>query len=331
MPKFLLLRFSSIGDIVLTTPVIRCLKQQVPGAEVHVLTRKPFESTLKHNPYIDCLHTFEASPSECREALHAHRFDGIIDLQHNRRTWLMKQWLNKPAQGTYSFRKLNIEKWLLVNFKIDRLPKMHIVDRYLETVAPFGVKNDGKGLDFFIDTESRKSIDRLPDSHRTSYVAVAIGAQHATKRLPTEKMIAICKKIGRPIVLLGGKDDSTTGETIASAVGTTVVSLCGKLSLGESAALLERARVVLTHDTGLMHIAAALKRPVVSVWGNTVPEFGMTPYYGDADVASTVFQVNGLSCRPCTKIGFQKCPKGHFKCMALQDEDRIAAAVRASL
>ena len=324
MPKYLILRFSSIGDIVLTTPVIRCLKQQVSGAEVHFLTRKSFESVVSNNPYIDKLWLFENSATEIAEQLKNEHYDGIIDLHHNARTQMLKWTLRRPS---FSFRKLNLEKWLSVNLKINRLPDLHIVDRYLETVASLGVKNDGKGLDYFINKTDRNTQQRLPASHREKFIAVAIGAQHATKRLPEEKLIRICNRLKYPVILLGGKSDVETGANIARACGSNVLSLCGQLSLNESAAVIESAEVLLTHDTGLMHIGAALRRPVVSVWGNTIPAFGMTPYYGTDKVDHTIFEVGGLSCRPCTKIGFAKCPKGHFKCMMDQDEKSIAECV----
>ncbi len=324
MPKFLILRFSSIGDIVLTTPVVRCLKQQVPGAEIHYLSRKSFEPVLRHNPYIDRLWLFDSSPGELARELKEEKYDAVIDLHHNIRTLRLKWSLNRPA---FSFNKLNLEKWLRVNLKWDRLPDVHIVDRYLKTVSSWGVLNDGKGLDYGISDSDRRVLDRLPESHRNGYVAVAIGAQHATKRLPTEKLIGICRKVSRPIILLGGKEDERTGAAITEAVGPNVISYCGKISLNESAALVERAAVVLTHDTGLMHIAAAFKRPVVSVWGNTIPKFGMTPYYGSQEITQQRFEVSGLSCRPCSKIGFEKCPKGHFQCMTKQDEEGISSSV----
>ncbi|MEY4594087.1 MAG: hypothetical protein RIQ47_497 [Bacteroidota bacterium] len=325
VPKFLILRFSSIGDIVLTTPVIRGLKQQVPNAEVHFLTKSAFEPVLKHNPYIDKLYTFSENPDECLKELADEKFDAIIDLHHNQRSFWVKRKLRSTS--TFSFRKLNIEKWLLVNFKINRLPDLHIVDRYLETVQSLGVKNDGKGLDYFLSENDRSVAERLPESHSKSYVAVAIGAQHGTKRLPVEKLIGICRQLQQPVILLGGKEDAENGKRIAEASGAHVLNGCGQFSLNESAAIVASAHSVLTHDTGLMHIAAAFKRPIVSVWGNTVPQFGMTPYYGDAKIPNRIFEVDGLACRPCSKIGFNGCPKKHFRCMYLQDENAIAEAV----
>jgi len=213
----------------------------------------------------------------------------------------------------------------MVNFKWNRLPDVHIVDRYLETVSSLGVKNDGKGLDYFITATDEQAVQRLPESHRQGYVALAVGAQHATKRLPEERLMALCKSIDRPVVVLGGKEDVAVGDKLAAS-NRHVFNGSGKFSLNESAALVKHARSVITHDTGLMHIAAAFKRPIVSVWGNTVADFGMAPYYGTAVIANRQFEVTGLKCRPCSKIGYDRCPKGHFRCMNDQDIPAVAAA-----
>lgn len=325
VPKFLILRFSSIGDIVLTTPVVRCLKQQVPGAEIHYLTRAPFEPVLRHNPYIDRIFTFQQSPLELRRILKTEKYDAIIDLHHNRRTLSLKLALGavsfRRTPAVRSFRKLNVEKWLMVNLKINRLPPLHIVDRYMETVEDFGVRNDGKGLDYFIGNEDEKILDKLPVAHKNGYVAVVIGAQHATKRLPAHKLIQLCRSIAQPVVLLGGPEDAMNGRAISESAGEQVFNACGLGSINESAALIRQATKIISHDTGLMHIAAAFKRPIDSYWGNTIPEFGMIPYYGNIKVESKIFEVKGLACRPCTKIGFGKCPKGHFNCMEMQSVD----------
>lgn len=317
MKKFLIIRFSSIGDIVLTTPVIRCIKKQVPDAEVHFLTRASFAQVLEGNPYIDKLHILENRLSTILPTLKAEKFDAIIDLHHNQRSWMVK--MNLKAES-FSFHKLNIEKWLMVNFKMDRLPRRHIVNRYFDVVKEFGVKDDGEGLDFFIHPEALKVRDSLPLSHREKYIAFVIGAKHATKRLPEENIIRLCKEINNPIVLLGGPEDKESGELIASSVGQMVFSACGKTTLHESAALVQFADKVITHDTGLMHIASAFQKEIVSIWGNTIPEFGMFPYYNEKNGGlsrglNTVVEVKNLSCRPCSKIGFEKCPKGHFNCL----------------
>jgi ADP-heptose:LPS heptosyltransferase len=324
LPKFLIIRFSSIGDIVLTTPVIRCLKKQVPDAEIHFLTKNAFASILEHNPYIDHLHLVKNNLEEAIFHLQKLGFDAIIDLHHNLRSLQVKRGLRKvPA---FSFNKLNVEKWLLTNFKWNRMPAVHIVDRYLQTLESYGVKNDGEGLDYFIGPNDRVASTDLPTGHLAGYVGLVIGAALATKQLPVDKLIAICAGIQHPIALLGGPGDAAAGEAIAASNPDKIYNTCGKFTLNESADLVRKAKLIITHDTGLMHIAAAYKKPIISIWGNTVPAFGMGPYYGQFKVPQLHFEINDISCRPCSKIGHAKCPKGHFKCMQLQNTAAIAQA-----
>ena len=318
--KILVIRFSSIGDIVLTTPVIRCLKEQLHNAEIHYLTKPAFQTVLASNPYIDKLHLLGKSIGETVKSLKQEKFDCVIDLHNNLRTGLIKSRLGVKSS---SFKKLNFQKWLLVNFKMDVMPNKHIVERYLDAAAFLGIKNDGKGLDYFLQKEYSLS-DLLPPAHQ-KFVGIVIGAQHATKRLPEHKLIEICRLLDKPIVLLGGKEDADRGNSIALASGEHVFNGCGKFSLDQSAFLVKMAERIITHDTGLMHIAAAFNKPIVSVWGNTVPELGMYPYKTDQN---QLFKVEGLKCRPCSKIGYKKCPLGHFKCMNEQDTKAIAAAAR---
>lgn len=326
--KVLVIRFSSIGDIVLTTPVLRCLKKQ-SGVEIHYLTKSANLPLLQANPYIDKLFAIEKKVSEVLPTLRQERYDALIDLHKN---WRSLQIRLALRVRTLTFDKLNWQKWLLVNFKINRLPQVHIVDRYLQAVAPFGVKNDGQGLDFFGETVGGTGPANPKDLSSLYYIAFAIGAKYQTKRLPTEKIIAICKNIHHPVVLLGGKEEAVEGENIARQAGNHVLNFCGKLTLGESASVLSKAAVVISHDTGMMHVAAAFGKKILSVWGNTVPAFGMTPYFGDRpEQGSQVFEVKNLPCRPCSKIGFQRCPKGHFRCMNDIDTAKIAAAVAASV
>jgi ADP-heptose:LPS heptosyltransferase len=336
MPKFLIIRFSSIGDIVLTSPVVRCLKQQVPDAQVHFLTRKSFAAVIEHNPFIDKKIYLDGPLSELIPELKKENYDFILDLHHNLRTLNLK---SKLGVKSFSFNKLNIEKWLLVNFKINRLPHVHIVDRYMETVKSFGVVSDGKGLDYFISLEDGNAVQKLPAAFQNGYVAFVIGAKHNTKKLPLEKIISICRKINQPVLLMGGKEDFEEGEKIIAGVKNDpsgsrppeVFNAGGKFSLNESAALIKLSTRVITHDTGLMHIAAAFKKEIISVWGNTVPEFGMYPYYGDFNISNSMHEIKNLPCRPCSKIGFEKCPKGHFRCMTMHEEHRIAEEANKTL
>ena len=306
--KILVVRFSSIGDIVLTTPVVRALKKQI-NAEIHYLTFSKFSNLVSSNPYIDKVHSIEENIKEVVATLKDENYDFIIDLHHNIRTQILKQKLGIKSK---SFRKINVQKWLMTTFKINFLPSLHVVDRYMKTIKYLGVENDNLGLDFFL-TEKDK-VENLENE----FIAFAIGGKHETKRLPEEKIISICKKLNTKIILIGGEEDFEIGEKIVAETKNTQ-NACGKYSIGQSAFIIKNAKHVISHDTGMMHIAAAFKKKIYSVWGNTIPAFGMGPYL--ANLNSKIIEVENLSCRPCTKIGYQKCPKGHFDCMQKIDEN----------
>ena len=323
--KFLIIRFSSIGDIVLTTPVIRCLRKKFPDAQIHYLTKQSFASIVITNPYINKVQVLKNDTDAMIEELKNENFNYIIDLHHNLRTLRIKQALKKVA--SFSFDKLNIQKWVFVNFKMNVMPHVHIVDRYMETVKSLGVVNDGLGLDYFIHPKDVVAQKDIPVSHLHGYIAIVIGAAHNTKKLPIHKLKELCSKITHPIILLGGKEDYSNAIQISSVDPVKIYTACGKFNLAESADLVRRAKLVISNDTGLMHIAAAFKKDIISVWGNTVPSFGMYPYQTGYDV----FDVKKLWCRPCSKIGFDKCPLGHFKCMEKISIDDIVNQVNILL
>lgn len=309
--KILIVRFSSIGDIVLTTPVVRCLKQQLQDSEIHYLTKEKFASVINTNPYVDKIYQIKKSTKEVITDLKKENYDYIIDLHHNLRTLKLKLSLSKKS---FSFDKLNFEKFLLVNFKSNKLPNKHIVDRYMETVAPLGVKNDNIGLDYFISEKDDVDIrETLPLNFQNGYNVLVVGGSYFTKQIPVNKLKEICSKSSLPLALLGGKEDSLVAEEVYSQFKNSSINLCGKLNLNQSASVIKQSRKVITSDTGLMHIAAAYKKEIISLWGNTIPEFGMGPYLPGEN--STILEVKDLSCRPCSKLGYKKCPKKHFKCM----------------
>ena len=309
--KILVIRFSSIGDIVLTTPVVRCLKEQL-NAEVHYLTKSAFLPVLQHNPHISKIHTLSSVFNQTLSELNKENFDLIIDLHHNLRTARFKKALGIKS---YSFDKLNIQKWLLVNLKINRMPKNHIVDRYLDTCKPLGIINDSKGLDYFISEDEEVKLDEINPIFKSGYIALVIGAQHSTKRLPQAKLEQFCRESSSPIIVLGGKEDATIAWHLEQIAPNRIYNACGKYSLNQSASLIKQSSIVVSHDTGLMHIAAAFKKEINSVWGNTTPLLGMYPYL----TKYNNFEVNNLNCRPCSKIGYDACPKKHFNCMNQQN------------
>ncbi len=326
--KFLIIRFSSIGDIVLTTPVIRCLKKQKPDAEIHFAAKQSFATIVENNPYIDKVHTLAHSWETLVHELKKENYDYIIDLHHNLRTLRLKKEL---GISSFPFNKLNIQKWIYTNFKWNLMPDLHIVDRYMKTVESFGIDNDNEGLEYFIPQKDEVKQKDIPASHHAGYIGMVIGAAHNTKKLPVEKLKELSGKIDHPIILLGGKEDNENGEQIAAVDPIRIYNACGKFNLNESADLVRKSKLIITHDTGLMHIAAAFKKKIISVWGNTVPEFGMYPYYGKFQISNFKFEINGLRCRPCSKIGYAKCPRGHFKCMRQISMDAIADIARQFL
>lgn len=323
--KFLIIRFSSIGDIVLTTPVVRCLRKKFPDAQIHYLTKQAFASIVLTNPYLNKVHILKDDLDSIIEELRNENFDYIIDLHHNFRTLKIKTALKDVR--SFSFDKLNIRKWIFVNFKMNVMPDKHIVDRYMETVKSLGVVNDGKGLDYFIHDKDVVRQQDIPISHLHGYIGIVIGAAHNTKKLPVHKLKELCSKIDHPIILLGGKEDYSNAVQICSIDPVKIYNACGKYNLNESADLVRRAKLIISHDTGLMHIAAAFKKDIISVWGNTVPSFGMYPY----QTTYEIFDVKKLWCRPCSKIGYAKCPLGHFKCMEKISIDGIVNRVNILL
>lgn len=310
--KFLIIRFSSIGDIVLTSPVLRIIKTQIENSEVHFVTKKKYAAIVSSNPFIDKVFYLEHSLSDLIYLLQKENYDYIIDLHQNIRSNRIK---SKIKTTTFSFNKLNFQKLLLVKLGINKLPEKHIVERNLETLTTFQVQNDFKGLDYFIAENEEFKLSDLPEPFQNGYVAFVIAGTYFTKKLPTEKIIEICKSISFPVLLLGGKTESDEGDKIIAGTNGNVLNFAGKIKLNQSASLLKNARVVLTNDTGLMHIAAAYKKKILSFWGNTIPEFGMYPYLPHEN--SKILEIKNLKCRPCSKLGKHKCPKKHFNCMNL--------------
>jgi heptosyltransferase-2 len=314
--KVLIVRFSSIGDIIYTTPVIRCLKQQVQGVEIHYLTKSNFCFLLDKNPYIDKLIFLKPSLSETIRDLKLENYDLIVDLHNSLRSTIIKL---RMGIRSSTFKKERLKKWLAIKYKINFVKPVHLVDRYLKTIEFLGVKNDGKPIDYFLTGDFDLS-KLLPQSHQATYIGFIIGATHFTKRMPNEKVIELCKKLNQPIVLLGGKDVAENAAIISEALGDKAYNACGKIGFNESVFLVKNAYKIIGFDTGLTHIAEAFNKPIVSIWGSTVPELlGVQPYKVDEVYEAGV----SLPCRPCSKFGLPKCPLGHFKCMYDIDLEKI--------
>ncbi len=213
------------------------------------------------------------------------------------------------------------------------MPGIHITQRSLATVKSFGVKDDGLGLDYFIPGNDRVHESDLPTSHLAGYIAIVIGASYKTKKLPVHKLKELCNKITFPVILIGGKEDKKEGEMVSQIDPIKIYNACGKFNLNESADLVRRSKLVISHDTGLQYIACAFKKPLLAIWGSTSPKLDVEPFYGDLFVENyngKIYEnilVPGLWCQPCSKFGRKRCPLGHFNCMEKQDIDGIVEKV----
>jgi ADP-heptose:LPS heptosyltransferase len=306
--------------------VVRALNEQL-GAEVHFLTKEAFAPMLHCNPYVSRVIALTDDFNSLIQELKAADYDHIIDLHHNIRTKRIKMALGKPAT---SFHKLNFEKWLLVRFGINRMPDIHIVDRYIDTASDIGVSKDERGLDFFIPAEREVDIPALFGIQPGSFFAIVIGAAHQTKCLTDVQIAGLCDLLDKPVILLGGKNEREKADAIKAQTSAPFVkNACGQLDILQSASVIRQAGSVITHDTGLMHITAALKKPQVVIWGNTTPLFGMYPYYGKDRIKWISIEQSNLKCRPCSKLGFPQCPKGHFKCILDHRMQDIADAAQS--
>ena len=311
--KILIIRLSSIGDIVLTTPVVRAVNEQLPVAEVHFLVRKDLVSVIENNPHIHKVHGFDPdNVSQTIEELRKEQFTVVIDLQKTLRSMKVVRSLKVPS---YTFCKHNLSKWICYRLKMNGMPETHIVERYFEAVKDLNVHNDHKGLEFYIPEDQGFEEDDLPMMFEDGFVAIVLAAQHFTKRIPVSKVVEIGSILHKPIMLLGGKDVYEEGEQVVAQLGERATNGCGKYTLYQSAAILQHADCVITGDTGLMHISAALHKPTAAIFGATIPEYGYYPYMpGERDKFRN-FEVCPLNCRPCSKFGSSKCRRKHFKCM----------------
>ncbi len=302
-----------MGDVILTTPLVKALRQKYPRAEIHYLTRPAYAELLAHNPYLNALHTWPPS-----EALRRIRWDGIIDLQRNLRTWRLR--LRLSYRQWASFPKKNLRKWLSVRLRRS-LPVEHIVSRYAEALRPWGIDPHGLGpLEVYVPQAIRKRIqEEMYGLHGGPWLAFGLGGTYATKKWPTLYKLYVIQRLGWPVVLLGGPAEANEAAFLSERVEGPILVGAGRYTLLETAAAIAAADLVLTHDTGTAHLAAAFQKPTVVLWGNTVPAFGMTPW----QTPHLNLEVPGLSCRPCSKLGFDRCPRGHHNCMRALTPDFV--------
>ena len=312
--KILIVRFSSIGDIVLTTPVIRCLKKQL-GAELHYLTKEIYSSILLENIYIDKLYFINNHINEHFLSLKNEKYDYIIDLHNNIRSNVLTVRLGVK---TKKYFKSNFKKYLLINFGINKLGDVSIVERYFDTVNFLGVKNDNKGLDYFLTTESNLNFDITK-----KFITWSLGSSHLNKQLHLKRIMATCKKISEPIVLLGGTEEAKIADIIAKGASkNNIYNYCGILSISESAYMIKHSTLLFTNDSGMMQIGAAFNKLMISFWGCTKPSLGFAPYQSKNE---SILILSNKSNIPCSKHG-KKCKNKSNPCINNINSEEIIDA-----
>ena len=305
LKKILIIRLSSIGDILLTTPLIRSIKREYPAIQIDFVLKEEFFELMQNNPHIINIHKYTKHSFEKQiliNALIANKYELVIDLQNNLRS---REIIKTLHCKILRFKKNNFKKFLLVHFKISKLKDAHqIPERYAETA---GVKLDAEGLDFFTSADPDQKL--ITDE---KYIGLCPGAKHFTKRWPTEYFIELGKKLeasGYKVVLFGGLSEAVITGEIANKLMNAINLCCD--SILQAGANMKMCKAIYTNDSGSMHLATAVKVPVIAFFGSTVSEFGFFPY----KAKSIQLEIENLSCRPCTHIGRKSCPKIHFKCM----------------
>ena len=320
--KILVVRLSSIGDIILTTPLLRSLRNAYPEAHITYLTKKPFEELLSGSPHIDELITFESGEGlkglkKIKHHLRRQRYDLYLDIHKNWRSRYLR--IGLGARKITSYRKLIFRRTMLVWFKINLYTSIKpVYERYFDAVKDLGIHYDGRGTEIQVPAEkSEKVRTMLSDAgytFDTPLVILCPSATYFNKRWKPEGFVETAQQLIREksayVVVHGGKEDIELCGHIASSIGRNAVSMAGQLSLSGSAALLKYGTLVIANDSGLLHLAQSQKRPVIGIYGATTRELGYFPIEQDSTVIET-----DLSCRPCTHNGLDKCPKEHFRCM----------------
>lgn len=330
--KILIIRLSSIGDIVLSTPLIRVLRKKFPSTQIDFIVKKEFSELLKFNPHLTNLIEFDTSKGfkellKLKGQVLKEKYDLIIDIHNNLRSVFLRTF---SGAKVLKVNKRVFKRFLLVKFKINLYKNTTpVAQKYIETVSQLSIKNDNQGLELFVPNDVIDiAKDKINFSESERYIAIAPSAKHETKRWLPERFAELgdrlMEKFNTKIILMGGKEDIQRCKVVESMMKNKPINICGKTSLLESAGILSICEMLITNDSGLMHIGSAMKIKVVAIFGSTVKEFGFSPYG-----TKSIIVEKPIPCRPCSHIGRDKCPKEHFKCMReIQVDDVFHACVK---
>ncbi len=333
---------SSIGDIVLSSLLVRAMRKRFPQSRIDFLVKQEYADLIRHNPHLSNVIEFPKGGTladlRClRKEIQSGEYSLIVDIHDSVRS----RYLCFGAKNVVRINKRKFARFLLVHFKWDVYKHVggspSVAERYLEPVRHLGVENDGGGLELFPD---EKDVQRAEEILRASGISkstvitgICPSAKHANKMWMKESFAEVGATLSGhrgAVVLFGSESEGARCEEIRQSIlkdkrDTPVLNLAGKVSLLETAALMDRCSIIVTNDSGLMHIASARKRPVVVIFGPTTRELGFFPY----GTRSTIVEHSGLPCRPCTHIGLTHCPKGHFKCMRDISPLQVVSAAQA--
>lgn len=329
MKKILIIRFSSIGDIVLTSPIPKILGENIENAEIHFLTKKGFAPLIAYNPFISKVHTFDNDKlDEVIESLKKENFDFILDLHNNLRTLRIK-WALRKASAT--FDKRSIARFLYTKLRMRNIKIANVTDRYIaaatKCLAHFGYTEriESPQLAFYFPQDLSPTLSG--DFDFSSAYAIVLGATYETKKWLPAYFATLIESLQRPVVFIGGKEEQESLSFITQQISVPYFDAVGKFSLLEASYIMGKTQFVIAHDTGFMHIAAALGMKIFSLWGSTSPQLGFAPYKAD----NTSLEVTNLACHPCSKMGTKTCPKGHFKCMKELYPETVMAAIQTHI
>jgi heptosyltransferase-2 len=332
-PNILAVRFSSIGDILLITPLLRAIRLRHREARLTVLTKQLYLPLLSHNPYVDHLIALEPGQSLFRVAqeIRANSFTHRLDLHGSMRSRALRA-LTPGGWSTYP--KHRLARMLLIRTKRNRYrDRRPVPERYFSAARRLDVSPDGAPPEFFLGPDAEREAGEwlaasglAPDR---PIIAVAPGAAHATKRWPLEHWRALASQIvsgGSSVAIVGGPEDAKLGVLLAGSGHGQMANAAGAFGLQATGALLRRSAAVVSGDTGVMHMATGVGTPVVALYGPTVEPFGFFPYTRRASVLE-----RGLPCRPCSSQGGPRCPLGHHRCMLEIRPDLVYDSVRRSV
>lgn len=316
--KILIIRLSSIGDIILTTQTIRLLRKLYPNATIDYVIQKELSELIEYNPRITNIIKYDKKLSlaennkERDKYLKGEKYDLVVDLHNNLRSRFYRKGIFKHL---LKLKKYRIEKFAMVHFHNSFNQMPHVTERYYNVISELGIERDNKGLEVWLENEhAYKSNEK---SEKTNIIGIAPGAKHFTKMFPNEKLILLFKDLlliypDFKFKIFGIASDKPIATELKAIGGDKVEDFCGKYTLLETAREIDTCDALITNDSGLMHLAAARKVNTLVLFGSTIPQFGFTPFGNKSEIVEI-----DLDCRPCTHIGRDKCPKGHFNCMNL--------------